>query len=619
MNSQSGGWISAVNPDANTRGQSETIGIVLILGIMLLGALAVVGLGATAISDTKDQLSEQRAEKALTQFDSKAGLVALGESDSQRVKFPTDTSEQFNVVQTGAWMNISFTNQSSDYTEEIVNVTLGSVVYERDDTKIAYQGGGVFRENDQGGTMVAPPEFHFRNGTLTLPTVNITGDETLGNAATITQNGVERHFPRSGSVNKTNPLDNHLVTVTVGSEYYEGWGEYFEERTDGKVEYFHNNETVELTLVSPIELTTVTSASSSLATNGDFTVNGNSATRCSSSPAGDRYTDSYNSSETTRDYCEQIQNGETGWNGDIIYGGDIDIGSGAGGSDFCGEIKGGGDVTTSSTGNNDGTECGEGQGGQPTIYGNISHAGSCSNCGDALAGYSGAPFEVNDISDIQTISQVDWYVNNSLDRIEENADQTNPTLNDGTELDAGTYFFDSLTVSSSDQVEFNTSDGNIEIGVDQDVDIQDSAVINVTGDGVVKVYVGGEGTGTGDHLTMAGNAMITNDGDNATKFRMYGNRDFNATLGDGGSGNLAKYVGVLYAPPGVDGSGVIELDGAEIYGGLVTGTTRIPSGGTGSIHYDEALQGEQIISPGASVIKVTYLHVTINKIKVEGS
>lgn len=615
MNSQAGGTESAATPVATRRAQSETIGIVLILGIMLLGALAVVALGATAISDTEDQLSEQRAEKAMTQFDSKAGLVALGEADSQRVSFPTDTGEQFKVVQDGSWMNISFTNQSTDYTEEIANVTLGSVVYERDDAKIAYQGGGVFREGEGGGTMVAPPEFHFRNGTLTLPTVNITGDEALGNSATITQNGVERHFPVHGSTNKTNPLDNHIVTVTVGSEYYRGWGEYFEDRTDGEVKYDHDNETVELTLVSPIEVRTLTSATSSLAPNGEFIVSGNAASQC----ASDVYTDSYNSSGTSDDYCDQFNNGNTGNNGDIVYGEDVTIDSGAGKSDFHGEIESGGTVTVQTGGN-----------GAPYIYGNISYTDNCnpsvSDCENRL---KSPGQDVTQVSGVRTAAAIDWHVNATVEQVRDDNDNagasiTGDQLDFGgsttVTLDSGNYYLQNIELESDETLELDTSNGPITLVVEENVLLKgtggSAADINVSGDGYVELYIEGENIGSADHLNMQKSTAITNANDNGTMFRTYGKEDFNATIGGGQAGNLAKYVGVLYAPPGNSGNGQVDIDGGELFGGILTGTTTVDGG---SIHFDEALGGNQIISGGAKVIKVTFLHVTVNKITIEGS
>jgi len=85
-----------------------------------------------------------------------------------------------------------------------------------------------------------------------------------------------------------------------------------------------------------------------------------------------------------------------------------------------------------------------------------------------------------------------------------------------------------------------------------------------------------------------------------------------------GNNSFAKYVGVLYAPPGQTGNGEIVLNGAEVFGGMLTGTTTIPNGAKGSIHYDEALLGKQVIPPNANQVKVTYLHVTVNQIAVKG-
>jgi hypothetical protein len=97
--------------------------VILIFGLVLTGAV-VVTLGSTAIDDTQDQVSEDRAEKAMTRFDSKAALVALGNSDTQEVDFGTDRQSNYGV---------------------------------NDDT-IAYQGGGVWKRIEANESrMVSPP------------------------------------------------------------------------------------------------------------------------------------------------------------------------------------------------------------------------------------------------------------------------------------------------------------------------------------------------------------------------------------------------------------------------------------------------------------------------------
>ncbi|MEF8979193.1 MAG: hypothetical protein V5A39_10015, partial [Haloarculaceae archaeon] len=87
-----------------SRGQSELIGVILVFGLMIVGAVVVVALGASAVGDSQDRLSEQRAEKAMTQFDSKAALVALGSSDVQQVSFGTDRASNFEVQDGEGWM-----------------------------------------------------------------------------------------------------------------------------------------------------------------------------------------------------------------------------------------------------------------------------------------------------------------------------------------------------------------------------------------------------------------------------------------------------------------------------------------------------------------------------------
>jgi hypothetical protein len=587
------------------RGQSEVVGALVVFAIIVGGAVLVASIGSTAITDSEETLSDQRAEKAMTQFSSKAGLVALQEADSQQINFATDQSEQFSVVEDTGWMNVTWTNQTTGYSEEVMNMTLGSLVYKGKDTRIAYQGGGVFRATETGGVMISPPEFHFRDGTLTLPAVNVTGDSALGNSITVTRSDVSRRFPTSGE-NSTNPLDNHVVTVTVKSEYYRGWGNYFEERTDGEVEYDDDEETATLLMVTPIELTEIKSASSSLSTSGDFNVNGAPTSRVSDAD-NDIYSDSYNSSNGT--YREEFVNGDTEADGDIVYAGDIDISTGAGNSEFRGDMRGGDSVTVGNGG------------GKPDVEGNIEYTTNCnptpSDCEDRLT--DDTKYDVRQIDGTATASSVNWFVDNSIEMIEDSVVPNKTDPNTDGEVKAGKYYFSSnLRVDSGEEFELNTSNGHIEIAVEENVSLADDAAINVTGDGIVRMYVGSKDTGpSGTHFYMGNETNVGNyTTDDATQLRVYGKRDFTMLMDAPNSGQkTAKFVGVVYAPPGGMGTGSVTLDTGEIYGGILTGTTTIEGG---SLHYDETLREEQIIPPNANQIKVTFLHVTVNEVAVEG-
>jgi flagellin-like protein len=581
---------------SDRRSQSEVIGVVIVLGMVLLGSMAVVVFGADAFSSAEDQLSDERAEKALTQLDSKAGLVALGQSDSQRVTFPSNADEHYYVDEDAGWLRATVVNMSGA-SFEALNVTMGALVYENGQTKLAYQGGGVWRTNRDNNSMISPPEFHYRNGTLTLPAVTIANDSQFGSTATVSQAGEETIFPLPSNVNKTNPLDNHRVELTVSSEYYIGWGHYFEERTDGDVAYDHEDETVTITLVTPVTVNEITAASASLSAGGQFNVSGNSASTCGD--AGDVFTDSYNSGNGS--YCSQWGSEPPGKEGDVVYGEDIDITDGTGGSNFYGDISSGETVTVDDSSGK----------GQPSVYGNISYVDTClpaGECSDRIASGSGG--QVKEIDGIQQTESIDWYVNNSVYRLKSEADQHNPAI-EGETLDAGQYYFDTFHLDTD--LELDTSDGTVAIAVREDVSLGNDAEISVTGDGHVELYIGGE-SGV-DELVMADDSAISVTNDNATRFRLYGKSDFDATIGGGGTGNIAVFTGVIYAPPGSTGNGTVILDGGEIFGGILTGRTQIDGG---SIHYDEALEGRRVVPDDARIIRVTFLHVTRNEIEISG-
>lgn len=132
--------------------------------------------------------------------------------------------------------------------------------YENGDTTLAYQGGGVWRAQEGGGSvMVSSPEFHYRSMTLTLPVIRLSGDGSIAGsaAADVYSDSSPKPVYPNTSANYTgsnrkylNPVQNGTVEIAVQSEYYQAWGNYFETRTDGNVTTYAENETAVLQLVS---------------------------------------------------------------------------------------------------------------------------------------------------------------------------------------------------------------------------------------------------------------------------------------------------------------------------------------------------------------------------------
>ena len=233
-----------------SRAQSETLGFVLLFSLVLVAAGTIVSFGVIAVDNSEERLSADRAEKVMTQMDSEISMVALGRTDSQWMRFDRVSGEQFKVDAAAGRINI--TRIGDNGTSVIMDdVTLGEVKFERGNTVVAYQGGGVWRSDGAGGSMVSPPEFNYRDRTLTLPLVTVSGDYSLSRGATIEKAGPStRYFPNE-TAGQTNPLEDDVVQVTIETEYHRGWKNYFESRTEGDVIYKPEEQLVSVNLTAP--------------------------------------------------------------------------------------------------------------------------------------------------------------------------------------------------------------------------------------------------------------------------------------------------------------------------------------------------------------------------------
>ncbi|MDS0277917.1 hypothetical protein NDI85_08925 [Halomicroarcula sp. S1AR25-4] len=597
------------------RAQSAPLGVALMLAVMIVATTTVVALSAGAITGTQSELGTERTQKAMTELDSRTALVALGQSGVQQVSLSERGSQQYRVEEGAGWMNLSYENTTTGTQTTIYNETMGAVVYESEtDRTIAYQGGGVWQSGrGDRSVMISPPEFHYRNATLTLPLVTVQGESSLDGKAVVTHNNTTRYFPNKKlNTQFQNPLNNGRVTVTVRSRYYRAWGAFFETRTDGDVEYEHANNVVTAELVAPVDKQRLTSATSSLSASGGFTVNGGATHNDTCGAATDVYTDSYNSSGTTNDYCTQASNGNLGDDGDVVYGRNIDISGGAAGEDFNGDLVSGRSVVV-----------GNGAG-KPDVDGNISYTDNCSpsvsDCQSRIVDPDGG---VKQISGVDQAAAINGIVRDRLETAASDndnagtpADGASIDYTSGTaELEDGTYYLTDLTVASGDTLTLDTTGGDIVLAVQENVELGDGATIEVEGPGTVSLYVGGTGGHT-DHVFLDDDAAVTNLGDDAPQFRAYGRDNLTVTIGGGSSSHPAKYVGVIYAPPGVTGTGSVTIDGGLVYGGILTGQTTIENSGKGGIHYDEALRTQNILSRDDSVVKVTYIHASVNQVNV---
>jgi len=427
--------------DSSPRAQSETLGVVLLLGLTIAGTGLIVAYGSTSLDDSKRATELDSAANAMAQLDSKASLVGIGEADAQEVSLGIDGDEETIRRTKSGWMRVEV-NLTNGGTVEVMDQSLGAVVYERGETTIAYQGGGVWRASDSGATMVSPPEVHYRDTTLTLPLVVVHGEDALdGDHLELTKNGsAAPKFPVAAA-NRRNPLADATVNVTVKSAYYRAWGRFFEQRTGGSVEYDHAAETVTLTLVTPTKAPTISHALAATSSEQLVIAGGGSTAS---------FTDSYNS--TDGPYADT-----EGQNGTISTVGGAKL---TGKANVRGDLVTGGGVVKVKSGNS-------------KITGNLSYGGTKS-----LHKHAAVGGWVADNGSIAEIDPVTSMVNSEVRSTAATNDNDETSAIQGTRLDPdasswtltnGEYYLDELSLNGGEELVVDLGNGSVDLVVDDDI------------------------------------------------------------------------------------------------------------------------------------------------------
>ncbi|OYR56970.1 hypothetical protein DJ70_07080 [Halorubrum halodurans] len=130
-------------------------------------------------------------------------------------------------------------------------------MYQTEHRAITYQAGGVWAitPGDPGtAEMISPPELSKNGNTTTIPIVTIRNNpgfvSTDGTIDVTRSSDSDRIFPETRSDDTlSNPVAaDQRIVLTITTEYYQAWGDYFETRLDVDPEYDHENQSVTVTI-----------------------------------------------------------------------------------------------------------------------------------------------------------------------------------------------------------------------------------------------------------------------------------------------------------------------------------------------------------------------------------
>lgn len=223
------------------RAETALLGIVLLFGIVAVGSVGVLVVAEQASTEVTQESENDRVEGAFVELSQEMGATAVRPDVSRSIDL--DVGRQGAVTKRDAgWIEVE-----SDGLEEDLNLSIGAIEYAADDgTRIAYQAGGVWRERGNETRMVSAPPIHYDAGseTFTFPVVTVGGDRSLSAGE------IAFSHERTTTFEEATVVEDESVTVTVGSEFYRGWEEYFERQAGEAVvrDVDHDNRTVTVRL-----------------------------------------------------------------------------------------------------------------------------------------------------------------------------------------------------------------------------------------------------------------------------------------------------------------------------------------------------------------------------------
>jgi hypothetical protein len=221
----------------------------MLIGLVLVAGTVVILAGSYALDDMRVELRGENAEHAMREVDSRLSRVAFSDNDVETLDFGQSDGE--TEIRSTSHMNVTVNGSS----QCAATIEMGSIVREVEDGReVAYEGGGVWRKSGNGSTMVSPPDFQYRNGTINFPLVSVDNSVSGGGDTFRADKNVTASRKRSRQITKNltepasvcQPASN--ITITVRSEYYLAWGNYFNDVTDEPVSYDHGNRTATVLL-----------------------------------------------------------------------------------------------------------------------------------------------------------------------------------------------------------------------------------------------------------------------------------------------------------------------------------------------------------------------------------
>jgi len=571
----------------DNRADSEVIDHVILLGIAILGISMIILYGVPVIKSLQNMAHVKNAEHAFTVFDSRTSRAALAEAPRQATDMNLGggyISVMPNSSEEPSFVLIQLKNGTSSLAPDIY-IPMGKIVYRLENREVAYEGGGVWSKYPLGSIMISPPEFHYNGITLTLPVINILDTSSKGGEGTVSLNIEKKNtliiYPKDSYSNPI-PEDVTHVNITIKSEYYYAWANYFKSIPLANVYLNASEKKVTVTLSTP-----------PLITNFSYGALASKTIYLGQSAKVDSYNSSIGNYSISRSDNGSIRANEkitlrntAMVNGSALSGGSIDCDKG----NSCGTII-------------------------KDAYGEV-------QSGITVGGLIYSPVDILKLKDTSSLvkDKINVYkasLPNPPAACLSGPFNTILDMSGGScTISSGNYYLTKINIYNNADLKFDTNSGPVNIAAEipaNDYIEFTKASIGINGTNPVRLYLRGGGKKVGsDNVAMIVGGAGAND---AASVNIYGNPNqtssrfqvFSASNYEIQIQQQSQFCGFVYAP-----RAKISIEqGTQIFGALVGSLFSVTQ--SQDIHFDEALRNLYMdLGLGTTVM---YLHITRNDLE----
>lgn len=203
------------------RAVTEVLAFVLVFSIVIGSVTLLYMTGFTAMTTVQEGEQTRNAERAMSALSNNINDVLRHDGVEERNGELQLRDGKIGVDEDGTELTVEVGGPVGTVYDDAI----GSLTYEHSSTKLAYEGGAVFRDEGSGNVAVTDPKMRCDQNDVAIVSILV----IEGSERTVQSSGsaeLEAVKQSTTVVTRTDLGEN--VTVTVDSDYESGWGRALE-------------------------------------------------------------------------------------------------------------------------------------------------------------------------------------------------------------------------------------------------------------------------------------------------------------------------------------------------------------------------------------------------------